>query len=1144
MLLTLSTCICFSQGKEANIWYFGWGAGIDFNQGSPPIALTNSQMYIYSDERAGSATISDSIGSLLFYTDGITIWNKLHQVMQNGDNMGNYTTQGALIIPKPGSTHLYYYFNFNYTTAPIIPTFRYSLIDMTLDNGLGAVISDKKNITLLENTSGHLSAVLHNNGSDVWIMTHGYYNNKYYAYLLDNNGLNPSPIVSSAGSVVKVTFNYMKFSPDGKRISISHDMGNNTDSYFEILNFSTNNGIVSDFNIIHKTNQCSCVDFSSDNTKLYTYEEGGLNQYNLEAGDPGQILSSEVLLYIGGYNGAFQLAPDGKIYVCRGTYNYLHVINNPNELGFNCNFQEDAIYLEGRETTGGLPSFLQSYMNDPTFTTIDHCLGDVTQLSIDVTNGIDSVYWKFNDIGNFPFDTSTLFSPSFEFSHADTFWVDLTAYSNLMQKTVTQAVVIHPSPEPNLGNDTLFCDLPLILNLNPGCSVDSVFWSTGQTDTSAIAVSDTGWYWAEVYHSGCAGFDSIHIGLFAQPTIDTTGLVVTPANCGLANGSISGIQVNGTQPILFAWLDVAGDTIGNNIDIINLTAGIYTLQIEDGNACIHPAGIFTVTDMGSVQVDSVHFSDDHCFQQGASIHIFGHHIGSGNLSYSIDGGQSYIQNNGVFTGLFSGTYNIMMKDENNCEGIYTSNPVVINNISGPQITAVSTVDETNYNQDGQILINAQYPGSILYSINNGTSFQQDNGLFAGLVAGIYPCIVKDNYGCDTSFTVELLRNSTIQLQAIAGDGSACLGDVVLSPIQVVNFSNVKSFQIKLTYDISIVRCDAYTNLNPALQNTFSANINTTTGEILLNWTGVQPLSLADNSKLAELVFSSLFDGVTAVNWQTGQGESVFYDEFAQQINTQYQTGSLRIYNTPEIQMASLIEVCQGDNVLVQPSVSGGNGSKTYNWSGPESYLSQDSILWIPIIQTNQSGNYILLVNDTMNCESDDTINIIVNPSPQIDFSGTGVLYVEPGYELHSGTGYNNYLWNTGSTDESIIVDTTGEYTVWIISTKGCLSEESVEIRWSDMQLYFPNAFTPDGDGLNDEFAPKGYYDYISQYHLSIYDRWGNLVYETKNVLQGWNGKIKGTPSSSGVYVYKCIYSMSGSTHIGPQEQKGTFVMVR
>ncbi|MDZ7740684.1 MAG: hypothetical protein U5Q03_02770 [Bacteroidota bacterium] len=92
---------CLPQGKQANTWYFGVEAGVDFNQGSPPAALMDGQAYTLSG--SGTGCISDEDGNLLFYSDGHTIWNKEHQPMQNGQYIGFNSTQGALIIPFQAS---------------------------------------------------------------------------------------------------------------------------------------------------------------------------------------------------------------------------------------------------------------------------------------------------------------------------------------------------------------------------------------------------------------------------------------------------------------------------------------------------------------------------------------------------------------------------------------------------------------------------------------------------------------------------------------------------------------------------------------------------------------------------------------------------------------------------------------------------------------------------------------------------------------------------------------------------------------------------------------------------------------------------------------------------------------------------------
>ena len=693
-LFLTGSYLCFSQGKEANIWYFGVAAGVDFNQGSPPAALTNSQMYIISGNHAGSATISDSTGSLLFYSDGVKIWNKDHQVMQNGAAMGGSSTQGAMIVPKPGNDYLYYFFNFHndYQTS----YFQYSVIDMNLDNGRGAVLENKKRIILLEDVTQHLSAIKNNTTDEIWVLTHGLGNRNFYAFKITEDSLHTEPVISQAGSYIQGLMGYMKFSPNGEKVALA----SRHDSFFEILNFDINTGTVGNSNIVHKEGEFIAVGFSPDNSKFYA-ESFRLYQYDLEAGSPQEIINSEVLITEDGtVHDALQLGPDGKLYCSFGTQDYLSVVNHPNLKGLACDYQDDAVYLEGRQTSGGLPSFIQSYLNDPAFDTQNNCFGDATLFSIQETNGIDSVFWKFNDPPNAPHDTSTLFSPTYTFSHPDTFQVDLTVYSNLIQKTVTQEVVIHPLPQPDLGNDTLFCDTSFNLTLNPNCEGDFFNWSTGDFGTEEITVSDTGWYWVNVRLHGCNKQDSIYIGLFPAPQTDTANLVIQPAGCSYPTGSITGLQVSGAEPLSFFWLNQSGDTLATTLDIENLPAGIYSLYAHDGNGCTNLLGDYTVPDAG-LPIDSVSLLHDHCEQMMGEIRVYVPEIQSPIL-YSIDSADSWHDNNGLFTGLGQGSYYIFVKDESECMGSYPHNPLLLQNIPAPDITSVTTTAETNYNQNGQI----------------------------------------------------------------------------------------------------------------------------------------------------------------------------------------------------------------------------------------------------------------------------------------------------------------------------------------------------------------------------------------------------------------------------------------------------------
>jgi len=152
----------FFAQKEANIWYFGDKAGIDFNSGSP-VALLDGAL----NTLEGCASISDSNGNLQFYTDGSTIWTKDHSVMSNGTGLnGNFSsTQSAIIIPKPDASDIYYVFTVDFQGEP--NGLQYSEIDMTLNSGLGAVTSTK-NVLLLTPVLEKLTAIKHSNNDKKW----------------------------------------------------------------------------------------------------------------------------------------------------------------------------------------------------------------------------------------------------------------------------------------------------------------------------------------------------------------------------------------------------------------------------------------------------------------------------------------------------------------------------------------------------------------------------------------------------------------------------------------------------------------------------------------------------------------------------------------------------------------------------------------------------------------------------------------------------------------------------------------------------------------------------------------------------------------------------------------------------------------
>jgi len=230
--------------------------------------------------------------------------------------------------------------------------------------------------------------------------------------------------------------------------------------------------------------------------------------------------------------------------------------------------------------------------------------------------------------------------------------------------------------------------------------------------------------------------------------------------------------------------------------------------------------------------------------------------------------------------------------------------------------------------------------------------------------------------------------------------------------------------------------------------------------------------------------------------------------------------------------------------MILPFVYDGTGEIRYEWITPNGDTDSTEMLWINNITPQQAGEYLITVTDTIDCQDTDTVLVIVSTGPPIAFSGYDTLFVEPGYILDAGNTAQSYWWNTGDTTAQITIDSIGQYLVLATSFENCQSADSVYILWAGKSFFIPNAFTPNGDGLNDVFGVIPRLDYVNRFHISIYNRWGQMIFNTSDLNQGWDGTFKGEACQAGVYVYRIVYQNFG---MGTQESKvmeGTVMLVR
>jgi gliding motility-associated-like protein len=153
--------------------------------------------------------------------------------------------------------------------------------------------------------------------------------------------------------------------------------------------------------------------------------------------------------------------------------------------------------------------------------------------------------------------------------------------------------------------------------------------------------------------------------------------------------------------------------------------------------------------------------------------------------------------------------------------------------------------------------------------------------------------------------------------------------------------------------------------------------------------------------------------------------------------------------------------------------------------------------------------------------------IITPPDQIIELSST----IQP---------FEKYTWSTGENTQSISISEPGRYWISASDQYGCESSDTIFIKNSRTFVVFPNAFKPDADGMNDLFHPIA--SNVSKFHLTIYNRWGQFIFETNDIEAGWDGNIKGEKCPAGLYVYVADYEFQDDNEM--KTSRGSFTLTR
>lgn len=488
VLLFIICCAAYLPGNgqnQANWWFFGEFAGMDFNNGTP-VATGIGQL----DTIEGCASIADFCGALLFYTDGITVWDSTHQIMLNGDGLlgDPSSTQSAIVIPQPSNNNRYFIF----TVGDIFPRtgLNYSIVDMTLNGGLGGVIPGQKNINLLADSTEKITAAINATGDSAWILTFAEQNagtgnfNSFYAFKLTASGVDLAATVRSTFSNVQTTDRrgYLKVSPDGSTLAMMTQQFvdatnvNETGRGAWLFNFNNATGRV--FNALRLPFPAGLnaygTEFSPDSSKLYVdlnTMQNGINGdrvlYQYDRNLPN-FQNQPVVIYQTDTSdsndnvarGGLQLGPDGIIYYTRKGTQWLATINNPNATGVATNFALDGFRVINTSIVQeGLPPFYNAFLN-PSFEFTEACVGNSSLFNAAgiATCPGSTVLWDFGDPASGVLNSATTAAATHVFNSTGVFTVTLRITTARGVFTSSKDIVIEDSPVANPVAPIVVCD--------------------------------------------------------------------------------------------------------------------------------------------------------------------------------------------------------------------------------------------------------------------------------------------------------------------------------------------------------------------------------------------------------------------------------------------------------------------------------------------------------------------------------------------------------------------------------------------------------------------------------------------------------------------------------------------------------------
>jgi gliding motility-associated-like protein len=653
-------------------------------------------------------------------------------------------------------------------------------------------------------------------------------------------------------------------------------------------------------------------------------------------------------------------------------------------------------------------------------------------------------------------------------------------------------------------------------------------WSTSPVQTAAsISALPAGTYTVTVKDANnCSITASATVG---APLTLSASATATNITCGGTNGSVTASASGGTAPYSYSWNTSPVQTTAT---ASGLGAGTYTVTVTDAKACIKTTSATVTSASGlTASVTTVNTKCNTSADGSATATVSG---GTGPYSYSWN--TSPIQTTATASNLASGSYNLTITDANLCT--YNTS-AVITSPSALTIAATPTHVLCYGQSTGTLaLTSTGGTGPYSFSINNTTFVAGTPGAsFNNLPAKSYTPLVKDSKGCQASVSIFITQPASAVTTSISVSDVKCNGDNTgqinvsanngTGPYTYVLNNGVESLQNSFSgltankYNIQVYdnnRCR--TIIDTAVKQPSLLVLTSVIQDVTCqnDATGSVSLSVAGGKKPFQIAFnnSAYASNQTFSNLTAGTYLASVRDSNSCQKDIPVIINTLHPLPVPIITPNSPIVFCVGSSVTLSTAPQ-----SSYMWSNGKTTNS---------IVVSQAGTFSVQVTDKYSCKGKSApVSVSVIPFPTANVGIDSTVTQCPGAELKLGSPAkdgNTYEWtseppyfksNSANPVVNPLVTTLFKLKV---SNTACYDTSYVTVKVSDpSSLFIPNAFSPNHDGKNDDF--KVVSTGINQFKGSIFNRWGELIYEWQEVEKGWNGgRNNDIIAEADVYVYK------------------------